>query len=78
MVEAFSREQLDAIEAYEASQDKYHLSNGQYIQLQEAFTLFDNDKSGQISVTELQSVMATLGHAQTAQEMEEIMYDRIT
>jgi Ca2+-binding EF-hand superfamily protein len=35
--------------------------------------LFDKDNSGQVSVTELQSVMATLGHPQTAAEMEEIM-----
>lgn len=73
MSKSFSQQELDAIEKFESSQDKYKLTEGQYTELQNAFELFDKDKSGCISITELQSVMATLGHPQTGDEMAQIM-----
>lgn len=68
-----TEEERNAIEEYESNQTEFILTESQLLELQSTFHLFDKDGSGNISVSELQSVMATLGHPQTSDEMHEIM-----
>jgi calmodulin len=54
-------------------EDEYELTEDQIIELKETFNLFDQDKSGSISTTELGKMMNTLGENPTEAELQDMV-----
>lgn len=56
--------------------DEYELTKDQIQELNETFNLFDRDKDGSISTTELGKMMNTLGENPTEAELQDMVSKR--